>query len=791
MSVYRLLPPTWRDRFPLWEGPTPEWPDPFPPLKGGHDPNSEGLPVSHTHPHGSDEEEEDALRGEQSFEADADDGSVWRFTRFRDGRVEWQRVRGEPSSAEPRVNIDNGEGTVSVWNPETGDLVSTVGVRQSPEGELTLSNPPSGFDPASGAPLPGAGTVVPSNEISQLAQMFQTAHPSKTAQEALDWAFSQAFPTGGGGPARRDTGFRQNPDGSTSLVDMQTGEVIENFAGGQVPLTAFQQAQLGLEDRALNQRSIEHAQAFALEVQQFQTDSQFRGEQIRQGDENLQLLRDQLDEHERSNRSAEALATRSQIEVEQSNLRRHQIDLGNLAARGQELFAQVNIARSQISGDNADRLLQASEAALSRSMDLVAMGTQDQQFRLSQKAQLLSAIADAAQSPFDVVRQAALSLGGPQGISSALAGGETGLTAAGLAPLQEQLGLFNDLNRPAAALTSPLAQGLTQAGPVQQAPLPSLPSQMAFGPGGTLAGGGGGAGGTDPAASPSFGSLVTRHNANEFPGVPFGTRTSTVDGVTTFLLPGSSEWTTQEEAEAGISPEARARQDELDAQQREESLADLVPDAATGEAAPLPMPQTGPAFGSPVAFSDGSTGVNVDGTNFTVEQLQNALGLTTSPDALKNIIGASDVPDFAGGGRPPGGIAEVHDDEIVVGDFTVFNKAQLRATGMEHLLESAPEAQVGGIFGNFENTVGQSVGGLDLIQRLRQGLLKRFQQQGVPITATTGPIGVSAPGTPRSLLELAAGFQSSLGINPQAFQEEALRIRPPGLNGRGVVRRSA
>ena len=94
MSVYRLLPPTWRDRFPLWEGPTPEWPYPFPPLKGGHDPNSEGLPVSHTHPHGSDEEEEDALRVEQSFEADADDGSVWRFTRFRDGRVEWQRVRG-------------------------------------------------------------------------------------------------------------------------------------------------------------------------------------------------------------------------------------------------------------------------------------------------------------------------------------------------------------------------------------------------------------------------------------------------------------------------------------------------------------------------------------------------------------------------------------------------------------------------------------------------------------------------------------------------------------------------
>ena len=142
------------------------------------------------------------------------------------------------------------------------------------------------------------------------------------------------------------------------------------------------------------------------------------------------------------------------------------------------------------------------------------------------------------------------------------------------------------------------------------------------------------------------------------------------------------------------------------------------------------------------------------------------------------------------GGRFSPGIAEVHDDEIVVGDFVVIPKDQL---------EDAPKAQAGGIFeGLFRGAASTGTSGR------RSDVGQVFQQDGEPQRGERGinflnraadlalkrspfsrfptPVGVSAPGTSGFLQELAAGVTGiGRGVPRQLFFEELLRSRPVGV----------
>ena len=736
MSAYRLLPPTCRDRFPLWSGPTDEWPYPFPPIRGG-DGDHKGSPLTDANGEFS-EELHDAFHNIDGNERPTEEDGVAAVR-----GTEQSTLITTENAAEFNNRFPVGATVSFLVNPTTGDritatnqvnLVSLPDVPEDPPPAdpplPTVDIPGPNVDVGPGAGTPTTTTVNVTGQGYEVrgADGSLTVYPiDEQGRPVLSAGVQVLGPQAqaGAGPVRVTSQIVGN---NLITIDPFSGEITNVQALPPEVLSPFQNAQISLDQQQIDNRSDEFAQDFGQRVEEYNNLVRQQAEGIRQGDENLQLLRDQLGEQERSNRAGEALVTRQQIEVERNNLQNNQRDLQQLQLQGKSLVAEVDIARSQISGQNADRILAASESVLNRTFNMVSLATQDEQFRLSQKAQLLDSIAQSAQSPFDVVRQTVLSSQGPTGISSALARGEDAITPEGTQALGGQLNLFQELSRPSNILNSPMAQAALRSGDVNSAPLPQLPNVSGIGTGGVLgAGGGGGGFGTDVRGSPT-GS-----------GVPAGQAPTAAQGFAAMVAFNLSQGMTQDGAEST-------------------ALGDML----------------------------------AQGTTFA--ELNADPEVTGAPP--RDELGRVEIPALAGGGMTDSSVRVVGENgpelqfDMPDGRTLVLNQQQAAETGLSSLFGTATRAAEGGIFGNLESAALTETDPNAFLQSIRNSLFQRFADQGVPITARTGPVGVSAPGTRRNLLQLAAGAQASAGFNPEDFIDESLRATPPGLSGRARLSRT-
>ena len=750
---------SWRKRFPLWDGPSKDWPYPFPPIRGAHDRGS-GEHVAfaneteHTGWHADLGEDFGAPAAEQ---ADPVRG------------VATETLITTENSGQFNNRFEVGTRISFLVDPTTGDRITPLhqitvdSLPQLSESGAVAPPPPTVQIPGPNVDVgPGVGTPT-TTTVEVTGQGFEVRDPATGAvtiypigtdglpvlAAGVQVIGPQVQASGGAAPVRVNS-FVEN--GVLITTDPFTGDIISQQTLPPEQLSPFQNAQIAQSNRAAREQERSNlageffnAQDFGLAVQTFNRDTDTIMRQLRQTDENIQLRRDELLELNRANRTNEALRVRQQIEVEGENQRNFQINLGNLQARGNELIAQIQtanadralqgaIAGANVAGQNADRLFAAAESQLNRSMQLLNMGLQDEQTRTAQRIQILDLAADAAQSPFDVVRQAAIS-SGLGGISGALARGESGLTEQGVAPLSGLLSEFQGLSRPSPLLSGPLAQMAQQQAVAPQVGLPQLPAPV---------------GAPAPfAPAPFSGAGVLAGPQAESPGQA-AARLAFEAAV---AAPGGSGTTTRlRDDGSGIQDRFSTDGTFLGSFNADGTFVPVQPlDVTTADPVPLPAdPNASPPLAEPLpALAAGGT--------------------TKSPVALTGEDGPELIFDLDGEG------------------FFVLNAEETKKLN----LTGVPKAADGGIFGStFESAAGSATSGFDLLSFLRKQLFERTQKAGLPFTGRSGPIDVAAPGTRREPRELLAGLQASAGINPRSFLEEIPRLTPPALAGGRQLRRT-
>lgn len=266
-----------------------------------------------------------------------------------------------------------------------------------------------------------------------------TYRPSPSGTSVSD----NIFALGGQRPDLSGLLGRSTPNAGGSWTDFLGG------AGGDAALTAAQQlAQSGVvqnpdgtfsrlpsfsSSSSVNQSLADPAQ-LALSWAQLQQSILESNAKIASDQQNLQFLRDQLQVQKDANRSADAARTAALQEQISSRIASNQLQQAGMVQDAKQLQAQLDQAAAF---KNADLNAQASQ-----------INEQRRSANLEQQRQVANDIASYAAHPGSVGQNAAFLLaGGANPLSTAITGGQSGLTNQSLMPLQLLLGTQEQLRQ--------------------------------------------------------------------------------------------------------------------------------------------------------------------------------------------------------------------------------------------------------------------------------------------------------------------------------------------------------
>jgi len=563
--------------------------------------------------------------------------------------------------------------------------------------------------------------------------------------------------------------FRFAPDGAL-LLFKEDGSFKEVRPAAPAPASAYEIEQLGRQ-----------ADAALKAIQQFNATHE-----INLG--TLDLRRDELAVAEASGRRSDVINLTGVIANITTSINNSMIELAQLRQNTENLNAQL---AQQAQQAGADRTFQAAQNSATRALQLTQLTEQSRGQNLQQQIEIAGQIADFSRDPGDIVANIAAQQQFGS-ISTALAGGFSGLTEEGLAPLarfletqdvaraeggrleQQQSLLADALQR---ALSPTL--GLQQVAPVQvqQAQEPKLQNLDIS----TLADSA-----TDllDQAAPAEGPAPT--------AAPAAAPTTTPQGVfaptrpRTTMMPGVPEEELIARGAFDFDDIAADVLQDLHLKGRE------IPQARGGGDPESRFVRRAQEEAAALRDSRASTGYPLPSTATTRLLRGSAADTAPAPEVLpaRNVLQdlhlvGREIPQARGGGVF-GESVEVHDGEVVTpiagGGFVVTPLKE----------KPRKQAQDGGVFGVQPRP--ESVArARSLLAGAFQKAFERFRGAAPDIPVTQGviaPVGVSAPGTDPALQQAAAGVTAAgAGVTRQAFARDLARSRPTGIR-QGIFRRT-